>query len=41
MYILAIVGLIIFGLWLAFKAITRPGKPVEIISGDFTIDQLN
>ena len=41
MHILAIVGLVLFGLWLAFKAITRPGKPVEIITGDFTIEQLN
>jgi predicted heme/steroid binding protein len=38
---LGIVTLVVFVLWIIARLITRPGAPVEIISGDFTISQLN
>ncbi len=34
---LGIVTLVVFVLWIIARLITRPGAPVEIISGDFTI----
>lgn len=39
--IIIIVLIVLIGLWYAARIITKPGKPVEIIYGDFTIEQLN